>query len=479
MATEAKNKILIVDDEQSIREFLELLLTKEGYQVQTTGSAVEAIQILEKDRFDVVFMDIQMPHMSGIEALIALKKMDPTIEIIVITAFGSTEIAIDVIKKGAYDFIAKPFKIDNLLITTKKAVEKRKLSYENLMLKSQLGERYMYCDMIGSSAPMLMMYEMIKIVSQTTSNILITGESGTGKELIAKALHTNGPLKNKPFVTVNCGAIPENLMESELFGHKKGSFTGAIADKAGLFETANNGTIFLDEVGELPIHLQVKLLRAIQERTVKRIGENYDISINVRVLCATNKNLQEMVKKGTFREDLYYRLNVIQIHAPALRERGDDIIMLSNFFAEKYTKKLNKDISGITEEPMVALRKYNYPGNVRELENVIERAVALCTSKIIKLQDLPPHIIDIYRDQKFMSPAAVSAGRAITSTSGLPAMDEIPEHGIELEKIVAEYEKDIIQKALKKTGGVKKHAAKLLGITFRSMRYRLEKYGID
>jgi two-component system, NtrC family, response regulator PilR len=479
MAVESKNKILVVDDEQSIREFLELLLTKEGYQVKTTGSAVEALQILEKDRFDVIFMDIQMPQMSGIEALIALKKMDPTIEVIVITAFGSTEIAIDVIKKGAYDFIAKPFKIDNLLITTKKAVEKRKLTYENLMLKSQLGERYMYCDMIGSSATMLMMYEMIKIVSQTTSNILITGESGTGKELIAKALHTNGPLKNKPFVTVNCGAIPENLMESELFGHKKGSFTGAIADKPGLFETANNGTIFLDEVGELPIHLQVKLLRAIQERTVKRIGENYDININVRVLCATNKNLQEMVKKGTFREDLYYRLNVIQIHAPALRERADDIIMLSNFFVEKYNKKLGKEITGITEEAMVALRKYNYPGNVRELENIIERAVALCTSRIIKLQDLPPHIIDIYRDQKFMSPAAVSAGKAITAAGTLPAMDEIPEHGIELEKIVAEYEKDIIQKALKKTGGVKKHAAKLLGITFRSMRYRLEKYGID
>ncbi|MEI6092610.1 MAG: sigma-54 dependent transcriptional regulator, partial [bacterium] len=324
MAELVKNKILVVDDEQSIREFLELLLKKEGYEVKTTGSAFEAIKILEEERFDVVFMDIQMPQMSGIEALITLKKTDPTIEIIVITAFGSTEIAIDVIKKGAYDFIAKPFKIDNLLITTKKAVEKRKLSYENLLLKAQIGERYSYCEMIGSSAPMLMMYEMIKIVSQATSNILVTGESGTGKELVAKAIHNNGPLKNKPFVTINCGAIPENLIESEMFGHKKGSFTGAISDKIGLFETANTGTIFLDEVGELPIHLQVKLLRAIQERTIRRIGENNDISINVRVICATNRVLQDMVKKGTFREDLYYRLNVIQIHAPALRERGDD-----------------------------------------------------------------------------------------------------------------------------------------------------------
>jgi len=476
MVDEQKNRILVVDDEQSIREFLELLLTKEGYYVQTTGSAFEAIKILETERFDLVFMDIQMPQMSGIEALITLKKMDPTIEIIVITAFGSTEIAIDVIKKGAYDFISKPFKIDNLLITTKKAIEKRKLAYENLILKSQLGERYSYCDMVGSSTPMLMLYEMIKIVSQATSNILITGESGTGKELIAKAIHTHGPLKNKPFVIINCGAIPENLIESEMFGHKKGSFTGAIADKVGLFETANNGTIFLDEVGELPVHLQVKLLRAIQERTIKRIGENSDININVRVICATNRNLQEMVKKGTFREDLYYRLNVIQIHAPALRERGDDVTMLSNFFVEKYAKKLNKGINNITEEALVALKKYNYPGNVRELENIMERAVALCSNKTIKLQDLPPHIIDIYTDSK-TSPSAVSAGAPYITK--LPEFHEIPDHGIELEKIVENFERDLIQKALKKTGGVKKHAAKILGITFRSMRYRLEKYGID
>lgn len=475
MAEPTKNKILVVDDEQSIREFLELLLSKEGYQVKTTGSAFEAIKILEKERFDVVFMDIQMPQMSGIEALITLKKIDPTIEIIVITAFGSTEIAIDVIKKGAYDFIAKPFKIDNLLITTKKAVEKRNLSYENLMLKSQIGERYSYCEMIGSSAPMLMMYEMIKIVSQTTSNILVTGESGTGKELIAKAIHNNGPLKNKPLVTINCGAIPENLIESEMFGHKKGSFTGAIADKIGLFETANTGTIFLDEVGELPIHLQVKLLRAIQERTIRRIGENNDININVRVICATNRDLQEMVKKGTFREDLYYRLNVIQIHAPALRERGDDTTMLSNYFVEKYAKRLNKQIDSVTEEAAIALRKYNYPGNVRELENIIERAVALCTSKIIKLQDLPPHLVNNYKELNLLSKNQIIKFQ----DSKLPEFEHIPDEGIELEKIVGDFEKDLIQKALKKTGGIKKHAAKILGITFRSMRYRLEKYNLD
>ncbi|MFH1222772.1 MAG: sigma-54 dependent transcriptional regulator [Pseudomonadota bacterium] len=470
MSNGPKHKILIVDDEQSIREFLDLLLTKENYIVKTAASGVEALKMLENEKFDLVFMDIQMPKMSGIEALVSLKKMDPTTEIIVITAFGTTEIAIDVIKKGAYDFIAKPFKIDNLLMVTKKAIEKKRLSYENIMLKAQLGEKNVYCGMVGSSMPMLMLYEMIKIVSQTTSNILITGESSTGKELIAKAIHTNGPLKNKPFVTVNCGAIPENLIESEMFGHKRGSFTGAVSEKVGLFETANNGTIFLDEVGELPLHLQVKLLRAIQERTIRRVGDNNDININVRLICATNKNLHDMVKKGTFREDLFYRLNVIQIKAPHLRERGDDIVMLSNFFAEKYSHKLQKEIHGITEEAIEALKKYNFPGNVRELENIIERAVALCATKTIKLSDLPPHIIEHYRGQKH--PVKISA------TTVAPP-DEIPDGGLELEKLVAEFEKDIINKALRKTNGVKKRAAKLLGITFRSMRYRLEKYNMD
>jgi len=471
MAVENKNKILIVDDEQSIREFLELVFNKEGYYVRTAASAVEGISLIESEKFDLIFLDIQMPQISGLEALVTFKKMDPTVEIIVITAFGTTEIAIDVIKKGAYDFMSKPFKIENLLITTKKALEKRKLAYENIMLKAQSNETYSYCEMTGSSAPMLMLYEMIKIVAQTTSNILITGESGTGKELIAKAIHTNGPLNGKPFVTVNCGAIPENLIESEMFGHKRGSFTGAIADKVGLFETANSGTIFLDEVGELPIHLQVKLLRAIQERTIRRIGETSDININVRVICATNKDLQQMVRVGTFREDLYYRLNVIQINAPTLRERGNDIIMLANFFVEKYSKKLNKEINTLTEEAVVALKKYNYPGNVRELENIMERAVALCSSKVIRLQDLPPHIVDMYHSEKSTS---LNGG-----VSRVTPPSHIPDTGIELEKLVAEFEKDIIEKALKKTGGVKKHAAKLLGITFRSMRYRLEKYGME
>jgi len=482
MNTEQKSKILIVDDDQSIREFMELLLTKENYIVKTSSSALEAIKLVEQEKFDVIFLDIQMPQISGIEALVSFKKMDPTVEIIIITAFGSTEIAIDVIKKGAYDFISKPFKIDTILNTTKKAIEKRHLSYENIMLKARIGEKYSYHNMIGSSAPMLMLYEMIKIVSQTTSNILITGESGTGKELIAKAIHSNSNLKQKPFVVVNCGAIPENLMESELFGHKRGSFTGAVMDKTGLFEAANGGTIFLDEVGELPIHLQVKLLRTIQERTIKKVGDTKDININVRLICASNKNLDKMVKNGTFREDLFYRLNVIQIHAPSLKEHREDVPMLISYFMEKYSKNINKTIKDITEEAVFALKNYNYPGNVRELENIIERAVVLCSGETIKISDLPQHIVDIYKGDSVNHPPALDiAGEEQKSIllNELSALEKIPDSGIEMEKIVERIEKKLLENALHKTGGVKKHAAKLLGITFRSMRYRLEKYGMD
>jgi two-component system, NtrC family, response regulator PilR len=489
MSSEQKNKILVVDDDQSIREFLDLLLTKENYDVKTSSSALEAISLIEREKFDLIFLDIQMPQISGIEALASFKKMDPTIEIIIITAFGSTEIAIDVIKKGAYDFIPKPFKIDTILNTTKKAIEKRKLSYENIMLKAKIGEKYSYCNMIGSSAPMLMLYEMIKIVSQTTSNILITGESGTGKELIAKAIHSNSNLKQKPFIVVNCGAIPENLMESELFGHKRGSFTGAVMDKMGLFEAANGGSIFLDEVGELPIHLQVKLLRTIQERTIRRVGDTKDINISVRLICASNKDLERMVKTGTFREDLYYRLNVIQIHAPALKEHLEDIPMLVKHFIEKYSKTINKNIKEITEEALFALKKYTYPGNIRELENIVERAVALCSGETIKISDLPQHIVEIYNgnkpnqleglEEKYKKKNLADNSPENSLIDELSALDQIPNSGIEMEKIVENIEKKLIHNALQKTGGVKKHAAKLLGITFRSMRYRLEKYGMD
>ncbi|MBN1115037.1 MAG: sigma-54-dependent Fis family transcriptional regulator [Oligoflexia bacterium] len=466
MSNENKNRILIVDDEESIREFLDLLFTKEKFSVTACDSAIAAFGLAKENKFDLIFLDIQMPHISGLEALIRLKKLAPGTEIIIITAYGTTENAVEAMRSGAYDFITKPFKVDHLINLTQKALEKRNITRESQTLQSNLVEKYSYSDFVGSSPSMIALYEMVRIVSKTTSNILITGESGTGKELIARAIHYNGPLKDKPFVIVNCGAIQENLIESEMFGHKKGSFTGAIADKVGLFETANHGTIFLDEVGELPIHLQVKLLRALQERTIRRIGDTDDIHIDIRIITATNQNLHEMVAKGLFREDLYYRLNVIQIQAPPLRERGDDIIMLSNHFAEKYSKKLDKQIDFITQDAFSALKIYPFPGNVRELENIIERAVALSTDSKIKLADLPPNIYNISRAQ---------GGIKKTGSHNI----SIPEGGIELEKIIDDIEKDLLNKALNKTGGVKKRAAKLLGISFRSMRYRLEKYGMD
>ncbi|MBI2027830.1 MAG: sigma-54-dependent Fis family transcriptional regulator [Deltaproteobacteria bacterium] len=459
----AKEKILIVDDEQSILEFLEIMLRREKYDVAQASNAKKALKLLEKESFDMVISDIQMPEISGMELLSKVKNMNPDIIVMMITAYGSTESAVEAMKLGAYDYITKPFKIDELKIILKKAFMERSLKRENIQLKKELCTKYEFNNIVGASSCMVKLYDMIQRVSQTKTNILITGESGTGKELIAKAIHYNGPLKDKPFVTINCGAIPENLMESEMFGHKKGSFTGAISEKTGLFEIANSGTIFLDEVGELPLTIQVKLLRAIQERTFRRVGGTEDISVDVRVICATNKDLELEVAEGRFREDLFYRLNVIHIKAPSLRERKDDILALSQHFLEKYNKSLDKKIKKISDEAMNALKKYSYPGNVRELENIIERSVALSEGPAILKENLPQHI---FSTSKF------SALPGYTAIS-------IDEGKVKLEDIVGKIEKDLIQKALTKSRGVKKDAAKLLGITFRSMRYRLEKYGLE
>ena len=312
----SKERILIVDDEESIREFLEIMLRREKYEVATASSAKKALKILEKENFDMVITDIQMPEMNGIELLGKIKDTDSDTVVIMVTAYGSTESAVEAMKLGAYDYITKPFKIDELKIIIKNALSANTLKQENIQLKRALEKKYSFQNIVGSSPSMLKLYDMIQRISQTKSNILINGESGTGKELIARAIHYNGPLKDKPFITINCGAIPENLLESEMFGHKKGSFTGAIADKKGLFEVADTGTIFLDEVGDLPLSIQVKLLRAIQERTFRRVGSTQDVHVDVRVICATNKNLEQEVKKGQFREDLFYPLNVTYCKLP-------------------------------------------------------------------------------------------------------------------------------------------------------------------
>ena len=456
-----KTKILVVDDEASIREFLEIMLKKEGYDVTCAEDGQQAVEILKKKSFDMVISDLQMPRMTGIELLHHVNLNYPELTFMVITAFGTTESAVEVMKKGAYDYLTKPFKIDEVRLNIKNAVKSKHLELENRSLKRELQKEFNFQNLVGNSTSMHNIYNIVERVSQSPTNVLITGESGTGKEMVAKAVHYNGFLKDRAFVTVNCGAIPEALMESEMFGHKKGSFTGAIADKQGLFEIADGGTLFLDEIGELPLSIQVKLLRAIQERVIRKVGDIQDLKVNVRIIAATNRVLEDMVKSGEFREDLYYRLNVILVRVPSLRERKEDISLLANFFLKKYNEKLIKNIQGISDEAMLSLKKYHYPGNVRELENIIERTVALEGGATILPESLPPFVM-------------TSSGRKMASSRDI----EVTDDGIDLDNIIGHIEKELIVKAVHKADGVKKKAAKLLGITFRSMRYRIRKYNL-
>ena len=460
----AAGRIFVVDDEESIREFFEIMLKREGYEVLTASNGAEALEVLKKQAVDLIISDIQMPELSGLELLTKVREMDPEMAMIMITAFGSTETAVEAMKLGAFDYVTKPFKIDEVKIIIQNALEQRSLRAENVQLKRELGTKYAFDNIIGGAPPMLRIYEMVKRVAHTKSSVLITGESGTGKELIARAIHYNSALKDKPFVTVNCGAIPENLMESEMFGHKKGSFTGAIADKKGLFEVANGGTIFLDELGELPLTMQVKLLRVVQEGTFKRVGGTEDITVDVRVISATNKVLDTEVRAGRFREDLFYRMNVIQVHCPPLRERREDIPMLANHFLEKFSKALGMNAKKISAEGLEVLKRYHYPGNVRELENIMERTVALEPGLMILPESLPRHLVE----SEPQTTGQLDAHRIEIDAQA----------GIDLERLVAEFERTLLTKALQTTGGVKKKAAKLLGISFRSMRYRVDKYGL-
>lgn len=456
-----KARILVVDDEESIREFLEIMLKKEGYEVSLAEDGLKGKELLAKKTFDMVISDLQMPNMTGLELLKHAKDTSPDLVFMLITAFGTTETAVEAMKMGAYDYITKPFKIDEVRLNIQNALRSKNLEVENRVLKKELSKENSFQNIIGNSQPMHQIFELIRRVSVTPTNILVTGESGTGKEVIAKAIHYNGPLKDKPFVTVNCGAIPENLMESEMFGHKKGSFTGAISDKQGLFEVADGGTLFLDEVGELPASIQVKLLRAIQERIIRRVGATDDLKVEVRIIAATNRNLEDMVNKGTFRQDLFYRLNVINIKSPALRDRRDDIPLLANHFLKKYNDRLAKNISRISDEAMEQLKKYDYPGNVRELENLIERTVALEAGATILPESLPPIV-------------NTPSGKKMASSHEIQVSDE----GVDLEKVIGQIEKELLIKAIHQANGVKKKAAKLLNISFRSMRYRVEKYNL-
>lgn len=457
----SKDKILVADDEKSMREFLEIMLKKEGYKVSLASNGEEVVKMIEKDIFDLVLLDIRMPKLDGISALKKIKSVSPETVAIMITAYASADSAIQAMKEGAYDYITKPFKVDEIKLIIQNALEKKQLQKENRLLKQVVKERYHFDNIIGQSPKMLDLYDLMEKVSPTKTNVLITGESGTGKELVAKAIHYNSPRKDKPFVTLNCGAIPESLIESELFGHMKGAFTDAIATKKGLFEVADEGTIFLDEISELPLMMQVKLLRVLQDKEFKRVGGTEDIRVDVRIIAATNKDLEEAVREKRFREDLFYRLNVIQIKLPPLRERREDIPLLAEHFLKKYSTELNKNITKISPEALQILLQYDYPGNVRELQNIMERAVALETGT-----ELSPQNLRSYLSQQ---PAL---------KKGLFDL-EIPKEGIDLERVVEDLERTLLLKALDKTRGIKKKAAELLHINFRSMRYRLEKYGLN
>jgi two-component system response regulator PilR (NtrC family) len=451
--------ILVLDDDKGMREFLEIMLSREGYTVSCAADAEKALNLCKKMKFDLILTDLKMPKVDGIEFLQRSRDICPETLVILMTAYASGETAVSAMKEGAYDYIEKDFDIDDLKALIQQALNKKGIKKEDAQFIREMEDAVSFGGMIGKSKVILKVYGLINKVAATSANILVLGESGTGKELVAKAIHENSQRSKMPFITINCGGIPENLLESELFGYMKGSFTGAHSDKQGLFEMARGGTIFLDEIGDLPAILQVKLLRVVQEKTFRRIGGTDDIKVDVRIISATNQNLAEKVRDGSFREDLYYRMNVIPIHLPPLRERKEDIPILAKYFIEKYSREFNKEIRNMSLYALELLMQYQFPGNIRELENIIERSVALETSNII----LPENLM-------------------ISKPPGSPAKDEyfdIPEQGIPLNSILADHERGWIIKALEKSGGSKTKAAELLHITFDSLRYRIEKLGLE
>jgi len=453
------HRILVVDDDRSMREFLEILLTKEGYEVSLAQSGEEGCQALEKEQFDLVITDIRMKDIDGIDVLRRTKQVSPETMVVMISAFATAETAVEAMREGAYDYVPKPFKVREF----KKIVKDTLKSKRTVPVKEgdQARDYYHYDCLIGESPQMRKVYDLIERVARTRTNILISGESGTGKELVARAIHQQSSRRDRPFVVINCAGIPENLIESELFGYKKGAFTGAVSDKNGLFEVAEGGTVFLDEVGELHPTMQVKLLRVIQERTFTAVGGTEEKRVDVRFISATNKDLESEVVDKRFREDLFFRLNVIQISMPPLRERDGDLPLLGQFFLEQYSRELGKDVRKISAYAMEILRQYSFPGNVRELENIIERSVALETSNIVL-----PDSLTLSHFQKDRANAKEDRRRA-----------DLTQEGINLNEVIVEVEKDYIIKAIEMAHGSKQKAAKLLGISLRSLRYRLDKQG--
>jgi len=450
---EMVHKILVVDDEEIIRDSLCYILEKEGYDVDKAENGKIAYDKMIANHFDLVITDIEMPVMRGTELLEKIKTLNVQTSVIVITAFGSLETAITALRNGASDYILKPVEFDELLIKTKRLFEVRDLLLENRILREEIHRKYDFENIVGKANSIKKVYEMIEAVAETDSTVLISGNSGTGKELVARALHYKSHRKNKPFVAVNCGAISENLIESELFGHKKGAFTGAISDKDGYMKAANGGTLFLDEISEMPPQLQVKLLRAIQEKEYTPVGTTVSLTVNTRFIATTNRNLEEEVKNGRFREDLYYRINVVDIHLPSLKEREEDIPLLADHFLNKYRKELNKNIKGIDNEAMRAMLSHEWKGEVRELENIIERAVIFCKSDMITLQELPPTF--------------------------KPKMDELDfSFNGSLDDSVRKFERDFILRALENNENNKEKTADALRVGLSTLYRKLKELDI-
>jgi DNA-binding NtrC family response regulator len=446
-----KRRILVVEDEEKLRRVIELQLSSAGFEVDQAGTAEEGLK--RADRADLVLTDLRLPGMNGLELIQAIRRQNAHTPVIVITAYGTVENAVEAMKAGAFDFLPKPFSMDHLMTVVTKALEVRALRDENRQLKEELGRRYSFENIIGRSPAMQEIFATIERVAPTRATVLIAGESGTGKDLIARAIHYHSPRRDRPFVKINCTTIPENLMESELFGYEKGAFTGATASKPGRFELADTGTVFLDEIGDVPPNIQVKLLRVLQEHEFERLGSNKTRQIDVRVIAATNADLRAALEHGEFREDLYYRLNVVPINVPPLRERKEDIPALAEHFVRKYAAELGRPVKGLSEEALAVLRAHHWPGNVRELENVIERSLVLCSGEILRAADIK---LDAVRNAR-------------------GADEPLLPPGMTLE----EHERELIRKALEKAKGNKSQAARLLGLSRNALRYRLSQMGIE
>lgn len=463
-------RILIVDDEPTFREVLSILLARQGYQVVEAASGAEALRVLRSQRCDLVVTDYNMPGMTGTELISQIRGASLAqlrdVPIVMLTGVGRNRDAVEAIQQGANDFVKKPFNNEELLIAIRRAMGLRALMEENTKLRKELQDQHGLENLIGSSPAMQNVYDMVRRVKDARINCLLLGESGTGKEMVARAIHYSGTRASKPFVAVNCGAIPDGLIESELFGHKRGSFTGALRDKIGFFQAADGGTIFLDEVGDMPLHTQVKVLRALSMRRVTAVGDVNEVEVDVRVVAATNKDLEAEVKSGRFREDLYYRLNVVRVELPPLRDRDWDFLLLARHFVRLYAQEYGKAVRDLSPEVVECLQNYSWPGNIRELRNAMEGAVALEQDQLISLRSLPRSIVGFTPSEEPVQLAQAEG-------------DDFPEEGVVLDDILSEVERRYMFAALRKANDSKTQAARLLGMSFRSFRYRLAKYRTD